>query len=97
MEEGQGVQSLLNYPIKKLKFGWEHALACIGVMQIIFLIVILAGVVSIGAPVTSTLNDVNKMMPEMNMTIIELGELVPDIRRATKILDIICEATPSCF
>lgn len=93
--EDHHFQSLLPKKMQD-KCGWEHIIVMQGCLNFILLIIIVAGVISIGAPVADTLRDVNEIMPEMNITITDLGQLTPDIRRATRILDILCTESPLC-
>ena len=82
---------------KKLNFGWEHILAIQGCVNFILIVALLIAVGSVATPVASTLNDVQEMLPEMNRTVIDLGQLTPEIRRATRILDILCDESPVCM
>ena len=88
-------QSLLPRKIQE-RCGWEHIIVMQGCLNFVLLIIIVAGILSIGGPVGDTLKDVNEIMPEMNITIKDLGQLTPAIRRATQILDILCTESPLC-
>lgn len=62
------------------------------VFQSIVLAVTLCILISLAPEISKTLSDVSVVLPEMRITVLKLGKLLPEVERGMNTLDQICVA-----
>lgn len=65
-------------------------------LHIILMAVIVGSVSSIAPEVKTTLEDVKVLVPQMHITLVELGRMLPEIKMGMSVLEQLCNESPKC-
>tara|TARA_B100001059_G_scaffold234244_1_gene276294 strand:- start:6644 stop:7012 length:369 start_codon:yes stop_codon:yes gene_type:complete len=64
--------------------------------HLILMVVLVASIAAVAPEIKTTLDDVRLMVPQMHLTLRELGKMLPKITQGMRILDQLCADADNC-